>query len=251
MSGRNRDRKKRGNGSSSRNVNNIIYIEKKEDAYQHPLFICACSPMITIIKIKHGNNCITVDLDNGEEFKIPYPVTGLFHLEAGRTVDTTEYAQMKEESQRYRCKTMALDYLAICPRSAAEMERYLSRKRYDMILIREIVEGLREAGYIDDADYAARYIGNRLSKKLVGKQLLQVELQKKGIPRAIINQALKDSKSLYSDQDALFALAQKKYDAIKHKKNSMAKLSYFLHSRGFDTDMVSSVIERILKKDED
>ncbi len=215
----------------------------------HPLFICACLPMITIVKIKHGNNCITVDLDNGEELKIPYQVTGPFRLEAGQNIDAMVYAQLKEESQRYRCKAMALNYLAICPRSAAEMERYLGKKRFDANHIYEIVAGLRGAGYIDDADYAARYISNRLNKKLVGKQLLLLELQKKGIPRAIINQALKESKSLHSDPDALYIIAQKKYNSIKHKKNSVAKLSYFLHSRGFDTEVVSSVIQRILREE--
>jgi len=217
----------------------------------HPLFICPCRPMITIIKTKHGNDCITVDLDNGEVLKIPYQVAGLFSLEAGRAVDTMEYAQMKEESQRYRCRNMALDYLAICPRSAVEMERYLGRKKFDATLIREIVNGLRDAGYIDDADYAARYIQNKLSRKPVGKQLLASELQKKGISRPVITQALKDSKSLHSDMDALYAIALKKYDSIKDKKNSITKLSYFLHSRGFDTDMVSSVIEKILKTEKE
>lgn len=207
--------------------------------------------MITIIKIKHGNDCVTVDLDNGEVLKIPYQVTGLFRLEAGRTIDTTEYGQLKEESQRFRCKAMSLDYLAICPRSTLEMERYLGKKKFDATLVREIVNGLREAGYIDDADYAARYIQNKLSRKLVGKQLLARELQKKGIHREIINQALKDSKSMHSDMDALYTIAQKKYGAIKDKKNSMTKLSYFLHSRGFDTDMVNSVIKRLLKEEKE
>jgi regulatory protein len=207
--------------------------------------------MITIVKTKHGNECVTVDLDNGEELKIPYQVAGLFRLESGRTVDTTEYAQLKEESQRYRCRNMALDYLAICPRSAVEMERYLGRKRFDATLIREIISGLKDAGYIDDADYAARYIQNKLGRKLVGRQLLASELQKKGISRSIINQALKDSGSMHSDMDALYAIALKKYDSIKDKKNSITKLSYFLHSRGFDADMVSSVIEKILKNEKE
>ncbi len=210
-------------------------------------FICPCPTMITIIKTKHVNDCVTVGLDNGEELKIPFQVAGLFSLEAGRAVDTTEYAQLKEESQRYRCRNMALDYLAICPRSAVEMERYLGRKRFDAPLIREIVNGLRDAGYLDDADYAARYIQNKLSRKLVGKQLLASELQKKGISRPVISQALKDSKSMHGDMDALYAIALKKYDSIKDKKNSVTKLSYFLHSRGFDADMVSSVIGKILK----
>lgn len=207
--------------------------------------------MITILKIKHGTDCVTVDLDNGEVLKIPYQVTGLFSLESGRAVDTTEYVQLKEESQRYRCKKMALDYLAICPRSATEMERYLGKKKFDHDLAREIVNGLRDAGYIDDVDYAARYIHNKLARKLVGRQLLSSELQKKGISRSIINNALKESEALHTNFDALYAIARKKYDTIRHKKNSIEKLAYFLHTRGFDSELIHSVIGRIASEEKD
>jgi len=207
--------------------------------------------MITIITIKHGTDCVTLELDNGEKLKIPLAVTGLYSLEAGRSIDGTEYAQLTMESQRYRCKAMALDYLAICPRSAMEMERYLGKKKFDHDLIREIVTGITKAGYIDDADYAARYIDNKLRKKLVGKRLLARELQKRGISRQIINHALKETESRHTDSDALYAIAGKKYAAVKDKKNSIAKLSYFLHSRGFDAEMVNTVIERIIRENDD
>jgi regulatory protein len=207
--------------------------------------------MITISKIKHGNDCVTLELDNGEILKIPHTVTGLYSLVSGRSIDATEYAQLTAESQRYRCKAMALNYLAICPRSALEMERYLGKKKFDHDLIREIVSAIARAGYIDDADYAARYIENKLRKKPVGKQLLTRELLKKGISRQIINHALKETESLHTDPDALYDIARKKYAVVKDKKNSIAKLSYSLHSRGFDTEMVSTVIERIRKDNED
>lgn len=207
--------------------------------------------MITIVKIKKGNDTIDVDLDNGEVLKIPFHIMGMFSLEAGRSVDSTEYAQLREESQRYRCKAMALDYLAICPRTALEMERYLGKKKFDTPLVREVVDGLRDAGYIDDADYAARFISNKLNRKLVGKKLLSSELQKKGVSRAIINQALKENESLINNSEALYEMAKKKFTTIKQKKNSIAKLAFFLHSRGFDSDMVSSVIERLTSEDKD
>jgi regulatory protein len=217
----------------------------------HPLFICADSEMVAIVKTKYADDCITVELDNGELLKIPYQVTGMYRLEAGRVIDSTEYAQLKEESQRYRCKRAALNYLAISPRSATEMERYLRKKGFDHDLVRETVNGLRNSGYIDDVDYAARYIGNKLGKKLVGKNLLFNELIKKGIPRNVIRQALKESESIHSNFDEVLAIAEKKYGTLKDKKNGIAKLAYFLHSRGFDGDLVNAVIDRIRRKEKE
>jgi regulatory protein len=207
--------------------------------------------MVAIVKTKQANDCIAVELDNGELLKIPYQVMGLYRLEAGRAIDSTEYAQLKEESQRYRCKRTALDYLAICPRSATEMERYLGKKEFDHNLIREIVDGFRKSGYLDDADYAARYISNKLSRKLVGKNLLFNELMKKGIPRNIIRKALKESESIHSNFDEVMVMAEKKYGILRNKKNGIAKLAYFLHSRGFDADLINNIIDRIRRRDKE
>jgi regulatory protein len=202
-------------------------------------------PMITILHARQTKDSVVVELDNGESLHIPRQVAGPYLLETGRTIEGTEYDQLKKESQRYRCEKSALDYLAICPRSGAEMERYLGRKGFDHDLSAEIVDGLRAAGYIDDADYAARYISNKLGKKLVGKNLLASELQKKGISKSIIKHALKESELLHGNAEELYKTAIAKYASIKGKKNSLAKLSYFLRSRGFDHEMVTGVLERI------
>lgn len=215
----------------------------------HPLFICAGAGMVTIVKTKLKDDCVGVELDNGESLKIPHHVTAMYRLEAGRVIDQTEYAQLREESQRYRCKRAALNYLAISPRSATEMERYLAKKQFDHNHVKEIVEGFRNSGYIDDVDYAARYISNKLGKKLVGKNLLFSELMKKGIPRNVIRQALKESESIHSNFDEVLAIAEKKYGALKDKKNRIGKLAYFLHGRGFDGNMVNAVIDRIRRKE--
>src|SRR4030042_6446396 len=201
--------------------------------------------MATIVKIKRADEYIAIELDTGESLKIPSAVDGMYRLSVGRIIDATEYAQIKEESERHRCKSMALDYLAIAPRSAAEMERYLRKTGFDHGHIRGIVTRLAESGYIDDADYAARYISNRLSRKFVGRNLLFNDLQKKGVPRNIIKKALKESEAIHSNFDELYKPAVKKYASLKNKKNGISKLDYFLQSRGFDSDLVASVIHRI------
>lgn len=207
--------------------------------------------MATIIKTRHADECIIVEFDGGEVMKIPYGAAGPYRLESGRSVDAEEYAQLKAESQRHRSKKMALDYLAICPRSAAEMERYLVRKGFDHELVRDIVDGLGSAGYIDDADYAARYISNRCGKKPVGKNLLMSELLKRGVSRDVIKDALRKSESLHGDFGQVLAVAEKKYATIKDKKNPFSKLASFLYGRGFDTDTVTSVIDRIKRGEEE
>lgn len=201
--------------------------------------------MITITKTKPAAEFIAVELDSGETLRIPHQAAGLYRLEAGRALDQTEYTQLKAESQRYRCTKTALDYLAICPRSLQEIKRYLGRKDFDHDLVEDITAGLAEAGYINDADYAARYISNRLGKKLVGKQLLASELQKRGVHRDIIREALREAATIRDSFDEVYTMALKKWQTLKDRKNGIAKLAYFLRGRGFDGEMITSVIEKL------
>jgi regulatory protein len=205
--------------------------------------------MITIAKIKISEIHVSVELDNGETLEIPHAIYNLYKLYTGMSIDTVEYSQLKEESQRFLCKKRALDYLAIRMRTAAEMERHLQKKGFSYDVIRETVRGLSDAGYIDDYDFATRFINYRLNHKLVGKYYLAGELKKRGVSASIIRRALKESEARHSDIEAIHEIALRKYDILKLKKNAMSKLAYFLERRGFDSEAVRTVIERIKKMD--
>ncbi len=205
--------------------------------------------MITIAKIKRSDFHVTIELDNGDTLKIPHQAANPYKLEAGRIIDINEYSQLKTEAQRYGCKRKALDYLAIRARSAFEMERYLMRKGFPHDIIREILNGIAEAGYINDDDYARRYIKSRMGKKLIGKHLLASELRKKGISKNIISQALRETAPSDHDIEEIYEVAMKKYQVLKLKTNGLAKLASFLQRRGFGSEIIAAVIERIIQSE--
>jgi regulatory protein len=204
--------------------------------------------VITISNIKIFTDHLSVELDNGEKLALPHQAGEMYRLVTGKIIDFTEYAQLKEESQRYQCKIKALNYLAVRMRSASEMERYLYKKGFAHDAVREVLHGLNESGYIDDSEYALHFINSKLNKKLVGKHLLASELQKKGISRAVIKQALKESEHRYSNIDEIYETALKKYDMLKNKKNGILKLAFFLQRRGFESEIVNIIISRISRK---
>jgi regulatory protein len=206
--------------------------------------------MVIVAKIKISERQVSVELDNGEMIDLPHEIFNLYKLHTGMILDTTEYGQLREESQRFLCRKKALDYLAIRIRTAVEMERYLQKKGFSFDMVRETVKGLSDAGYIDDYDFATRFINYRLNNKLVGKYYLAAELKKKGVSAPIIRRALKESEARHSDIEAIHEIALRKYKTLKLKKNAMSKLAYFLGRRGFDSDAVRTVIEHIKKLDE-
>lgn len=206
--------------------------------------------MAAIVKTRRTDDCLHLELDSGEIFRIPLKVAGQYRLESCRALAGEEYDQLKAESRRYGAMKKSLDYLAIRPRSEAEMERYLARKNFDRETIDETVTSLRQSGYLNDADYAARFIAARLSRKAVGTHLLMSELLKRGVDRNLIRKALRESESLHGDPDMLYRTAARKFASLKHKKNPRDKLFMFLRGRGFEPDAVAEVIERIVREED-
>lgn len=201
--------------------------------------------MYAVVAMKYRDDCVTLELDTGESILLPASdVTGL-SIRVGSTISREGYDMMKEESRRFQCKRAAFDYLAIRPRTVSEMERYLTRKGFDVDMIRGAVEDLARSGYLNDEDYAARYIGARLRKKLVGRNLLAAELQRRGVSRHVISHALKVAGAQTAAIDEVYDLALKKYNSLGPAKNRVSKIASFLRGRGFDFDTITAVVERL------
>ncbi len=169
----------------------------------------------------------------------------MFNLERGRALDREEFLQMKEESERFRCRQKALDYLSLKNRTSHEIGKYLTKKGFSAPIIREILAGLDGAGYIDDLKYAKSFIENRRRSRLVGKNLLKKELLARGVERNTVSKALEDSEYPEDTIDEVYALALKKLASLAGKKNRPQRLSYFLYQRGFDYEIIQRVLRRL------
>jgi len=205
--------------------------------------------MARILKVQHLERHVRVELDNGEKLLIPHSVAGMYRLEAGREPGPEEYLQLKEESSLHTCWNKSLGYLAIRARSAREIEMYLSRKAFSGDVIHKTMDRLREAGLIDDFDFAVRYIKAKMKRKAMGKNLLIRELNAKGISREILRRAIHEAGADVVDIERVYETALAKYHSLEGKKNRFSRLSFFLAQRGFDGETVKRVLERI-RKDE-
>ncbi len=201
--------------------------------------------MFEIIDIKHKDDFIKIDFDTGESFRLTRDIFYLYSLQKGKLVDRVEYQQLKDESDRYTCKQKAFNYLSIRSRSSLELQNYLFKKGFPKDIIREIIEKLREAGYINDYDFAVSYIHHRRNRKAVGEHLLRSELYKKGISRELIKKAIKETGAEVVDLDNLYELALQKLKRLDNKKNKKTKIIYFLKQRGFGERDVRTVIDRL------
>jgi len=201
--------------------------------------------MFQITDIKTAEHHVKIIFDTGEYFILSLEVFNMYTVRKGKSVDTVEYQQLKEESERYLCNKKAVDYLSAADRSRLEIENYLARKGFSKNIIKEIIIKLNESGYINDYKFALNYIHYKKSRKAVGENLLRHELFKKGVSKNFINIALSESSAGSDDTESLYQLALKKIKSLGTKKNKESKLIFFLKQRGFHDKDIRTVINNL------
>jgi regulatory protein len=201
--------------------------------------------MPQILNIKYNDSFIKVELDTGESLMLPFNVFSLYPISAGKIVDSLLYQQLKVESARFTCRQKALNYLAVRSRSEQEVRNHLLKKGFQKDIINEILAGVKDNGYLNDYDYALRYISSKKKSKVIGQNVLKRDLYKKGIDKNIIKKAIKETGADITDPDEIYGLALKKMKSLENKKNKVAKLIFFLKQKGFSEDAIRSVVDRI------
>ena len=205
--------------------------------------------MIEITKIHFRETGVIVSLSSGDSLVLPLDGVKLYALTAGKVIDHDEYGRLKEESDRFSCYRKALQYLSLRARSVFELERYLLGKGHSKRHVHEASARLAERGYLDDYAYAMSHIAKRRGRRAVGKNRLLAELFRKGVPGDVARRALTEFPGDLVDPEELYRLAAEKFGRLKGKKDAIRKLVFFLRQRGFESDEIRRVVERLSDED--
>ncbi|MFP5527340.1 regulatory protein RecX [Peptococcus simiae] len=140
-------------------------------------------------------------------------------------------------SQRH--KDAALKFLA--PRRRTEQEMRLHLEKLDLALedIEALVAWLYSYGYLDDAEYAAAYIRDKLRFHPCGSLRLRQELRDKGVDEATLQAAL--AANLPVDLEKRFV----KHFYLKARKRGRTHVQAlrYVAGKGFPGDLIRGLEE--------
>ena len=160
-------------------------------------------------------------------------------LRVGRELSQAELSGLKYESELGKVYERALNLISHRPRSEGELRDYMKRKGHDEAAISQVIERLSERSYINDADFARRWVEYRRMLKSSSKRRLMQELRQKHISDDIIHQVLSDDE--INDQQALRELVEKKRRQSKYKDDQ--KLMQYLSRQGFNYDDIKAALQ--------
>jgi regulatory protein len=175
-------------------------------------------------------------------------------LRTGDTLSDAQLRSLRQTDELLAAKNTALRLLAIRPRSEREIRDRLRKKSVSDEQIAHVIEELKAAGLLDDAEFARLYIRNALTLKPAGERHLRQKLLQLGVDRGTIDDALQEH-ARESDvrEQAMNAarqyLRRHRSERIAHDNLQLRKrLAAFLQRRGFSWDEITHTVERILVK---
>lgn len=133
----------------------------------------------------------------------------------------------------------ALNLISHRPRSEWELRDYLRRKEYDTVSSEAIVKKLHNRGWVDDKDFAERWVATRRLLKATSRRRLMQELKQKRIAEEIIKQVLEADET--DEREVLRELIDRKRKQTKYQDD--LKLMQYLGRQGYTYDDIKSVLK--------
>ena len=148
-----------------------------------------------------------------------------------------------------KCKDYAFLLINKKRNTKKELFDKLLKKEYDNEVASEVVDYLEEAGYIDDYDYARRFISDSVKIKGYGKIRIKRDLILKGVKTHIIDDVL--SNEDFDTSDVLDGLIEKKSANLDLSDDKqLQKLFGFLLRRGYGYSEIKTALSNYKNKKE-
>ena len=205
---------------------------------------------ITAIRFqKRDRERVNLFLDGAYAFPLPAVVAG--ELRIGQRLSEREIGMLKEADLHSRGYNRALRFLAVRPRSQAEVRRNLEAFRprggrpLSETQIESIIERLHEQEFLDDRAFARFWVEQRNRFRPVAPRALRYELRLKGVDDSVAEEIIDEMSDAAS---ACEAAARSRLYRWREETDAMQfrrKMGSFLQRRGFGWDVTGEVIDRI------
>jgi regulatory protein len=159
-------------------------------------------------------------------------------IRIGQELDESKLEELKDKAVLDKAYDRSINLISHRFRSEWEIRDYLKRKDYEEGVQGRVIERLRERGYINDADFAKRWVENRRLLKATSRRRLAQELRQKRIEDEIIKQTLETDET--DEVEVLKELIERKRKQTKYKDD--LKLMQYLARQGFSYDLIKTAL---------
>ena len=143
-----------------------------------------------------------------------------------------------------RAKNVAYRYLALRPRSRAEVEKKLRDREFTAEVVSSVVDHLLRLRYLNDEEFARQWAAGRVRSRGFGRRRIEQELRLRGVGRETIAAALEGLFDERSETDLARREAEKKLRTLTRFEPEVRKrrLAGFLERKGFSSGIIRGIL---------
>ncbi len=131
---------------------------------------------------------------------------------------------------------LAYRYLNRCDRTVFEMRRHLAGRGCPAEEVEGAIELLAEQGYLDDARFARLFVEDKRALEQWGSERIQATLQRRGVDRALAEQALADG-APDREIDRAVALLKRRFPAPPEDRRERERALGVLVRKGYGSEV--------------
>lgn len=150
-------------------------------------------------------------------------------------------------------RAIAFRYLGYSARSRAEIERRLRKDSFPPDIVEAVIAECTSLGWIDDRKFAHDWVADRADRKGYGQARLAVELERRGIDKEWITEALSAIDEEAEIQRALAEAVRKWRPGLPSdidctsRQAEERRLAGFLLRRGFSRRIIVQVLRHLVE----
>lgn len=160
-------------------------------------------------------------------------------IRVGQEMDKDRLEELRFKAVLDKAYDRSLSLISRRMRSEWELRDYLQRKEYDQSIQDAIIDRLINRGFVNDEQFAKRWIENRRLLKGTSKRRLALELRQKRIPDHTIKAAIENDDT--DELSVLRELVEKKRKQTRYQDKT--KLMQYLARQGFSYDLIKQALE--------
>ena len=170
-----------------------------------------------------------------------------FNLKKGDNIDEEYLKKILKDEMFLKGKNKALNILSKASQSEKKIREKLNED-FEEDTVDDVIDFLKKYNFINDGELASKIVNTNVNLNKYGKNKIKQNLYNKGIEKSAIDEAISEIDYNAEFENALY-LAQKRYDRVKNEdpKNAYAKIANHLAYKGFNYDIIKSVLNKIFK----
>jgi regulatory protein len=196
---------------------------------------------------KKDENRVNVYLDGAFAFGLKREILLTHHLHEGDKISNRLIDEVLLSEEKSRAKEKALSLLSYHARSIEELKKKLLEKDFSERAVNHVIEDFCRVGLLNDKMFASDYSHSRMMQRPIGKRLLKQELVMKGISEEIAEKSVEEEYEKQTEEEVAESLIRKRLKRYggEDPQKVRKKLSEFLFRRGFNWDVISSVLSEV------